>query len=514
MEELDERTAFVRGPVVLFRWRNAPGWPVEHVSPNVVEVFGYPPEDLVSGRLSYGSLVEPEDAERVGREVAEASSSALTGFTHAPYRIRHRDGGVRWLLDVTRIARGPDGVPTHYLGYVIDITDRVVAEQQARALERQLLQAQKLESLGVLAGGLAHDFNNLLTGILGHASLAKRRACPECQESVRESLEEIEQLSRRAARLTQQLLSYAGRGVRVRAPVDLREVVERALELLELAPPRATHVRVECEGEVPPVEADRQQMEQLVVNLLTNAGEALEGREGREGCVVLRLFAEADGEARSVVLEVEDTGNGMGSEAKARLFDPFFTTKEAGRGLGMAAVLGIVRSHAGVIDVHSEPGRGCLVRVRLPATSGALTRDARAASSRRAPSRGLVLVIDDDAAVRSSLGPLLRHLGYAALVAAGGEEGLALHDQHRAELSVVLLDLTMPGLSGPETFAALHARDPSLPIVISSGYSAEHDPVIERAAAFLQKPYDVESLERVLAATIRSTSSPGTLDPA
>ncbi len=501
MADFDERSLFASGPVVVFRWRNAPGWPVEYVSPNAAEVFGHSTDDFTSGRIPYASLIVEDDVERVGREVAEASSSDASSFVHAPYRVRHRDGSTHWLHDVTRIVRGDDDVPTHFFGYVVDVTSRVVAEEQARELERRLLHAQKLESLGVLAGGVAHDFNNLLTGILGHASLA-RRQLRAGHDGTPEALEQIEVLARRAADLTRQLLSYSGRGSFVVGPVDLGEVVEETVAMLGVAVSRTTTLVVERAADLPAIQADRSQMQQIAMNLLTNAGEALEGRAGR---VTLRLFPEERTSltrrtSRQVVLEVEDTGRGMSDEVREKLFDPFFTTKGAGRGLGMSAVLGIVRAHDGQIHVRSSLDTGTSIRVSFPAIEGKARPRTEPDAIGPWPARGTILVVDDEPGVRTTLSAILRHVGFSILLACDGTEGLALFERHRDEISLVLLDLTMPGLSGPETFAALRARDATLPIVLTSGFSARHDAIIERASAFLQKPYTADELERTLAA--------------
>jgi two-component system cell cycle sensor histidine kinase/response regulator CckA len=492
MEEFDERAIFARGPVVVFRWRNAPGWPVEYVSPNASEVFGHTAEDFVSGRVPYASLIHEDDAARVAREVTDASSSEASSFVHAPYRIRHREGAISWLHDVTRIVRGADGTPTHFFGYVVDVTSRVAAEEQARELERRLLHAQKLESLGVLAGGIAHDFNNLLTGILGQASLARRVG--KVDSITLESLEQIELLARRAAELTRQLLSYSGRGNVLVEPVDLGELVDETVSMLGLAVSRTTTLVVERGSSLPAIDADRAQIQQVVMNLLTNAGEALDGRAGR---VTLRLRAEAG----EVLLEVEDTGRGLTEEVRQKLFDPFFTTKGAGRGLGLSAVLGIVRAHGGRIDVRSQPDVGSNFSVTFPASPSRPRRRADSLPPAPAQRQGTVLVVDDERAIRRSVRAILEHAGYRVLEAADGQEGLTVFDRHREAIALVLLDLTMPGMSGPETFVAIRERS-KVPIVLTSGFSARHDAVIERASAFLQKPYTADDLERTLAAVL------------
>jgi two-component system, cell cycle sensor histidine kinase and response regulator CckA len=514
-EHLDERAIFVRGPVVLFRWRNAEGWPVEYVSPNAHEVFGHASEAFTSGEISYASLIVSEDAERVGQEVAAAAGSDVPAFVHEPYRIRHPDGRVRWLYDSTRVLRNEKGEATHFLGYVIDITARVEAEDQARELERRLLHAQKLESLGVLAGGVAHDFNNLLTGILGQASLARRRLADQPVPTGLESaLGQIETLSRRAADLTRQLLAYSGRGSFVKEPIDLGDVVRETVSMLGVTVPKTATLDLELAPGLPAIEADRTQMQQIAMNLLTNAGEALGGARGR---VVLRTYVEECSEetlrdrydtpsatpGTYVALEVADTGIGMDALVQAKLFDPFFTTKGAGRGLGMSAVQGIVRGHAGLVRVTSEPGQGTTFTVLFPARAGKRVTPPAPSRARQRKSVGTVLVVDDQASIRVTLQSLLTDFGYRVVLASEGAEALAQFSTHRDEIVAVILDLTMPGMSGPETLEALRKRAPSLPVILSSGFSEGDMAATPGATAFLQKPFGADELERILADAIR-----------
>ncbi len=516
-DELDERAVFVQGPVVVFKWKNAAGWPVEYVSTNAAEVFGHEASAFLAGEVPYASLVLEEDVERVGREVTSAAESATPAFVHEPYRIRHADGRVRWLYDFTHVVRDDRGKATHFLGYVIDVTARVEAEEQARELERRLLHAQKLESLGVLAGGVAHDFNNLLTGILGQASLARRHlARAPVARPVDSAIEQIELLSRRAAGLTRQLLAYSGRGSFVKEAIDLGEVVRETVGMLGVSVPRNASLDLELAPALPAIDADRTQMQQIAMNLLTNAGEALGGATGR---VVLRTYVEECGEERLrerydaraaapgtyVALEVADTGAGMDASVRAKLFDPFFTTKGAGRGLGMSAVQGIVRGHAGLLRVESEPGEGTTFTVLFPARAGVSAAAPPPVRSTPGRSVGTVLVVDDQASIRLTLRTLLTHFGYRVVLAAEGAEALALFAAYREEIVAVVLDLTMPGMSGPETLEALRARAPSLPVILSSGFNETNLVNAEGATAFLQKPFGADELEQILASVIRGS---------
>lgn len=508
--EFDERAVFAAGPVVVFQWRNEPGWPVDYVSPNAAEVFGYGPDEFLDGTVAYGSLIHEDDAARVASEVERASLSGERSFVHEPYRVRHKDGSLRWLYDSTRIRRRQDGSAELYLGYVIDISARVAGEEEKRELERRLLQAQKLESLGILAGGVAHDFNNVLTGIMGHAGLVARNLETDA-ERARSGLEQIERLAARASLLTRQLLAYAGKRSFVVEPLDVSEIVVEMVGMLEPAEPVNATVKLELEESLPAVVADRGEIQQVVMNLLTNAYEAI---EDQAGSVTIRLSRCDEGKAGVrapteltalegdlLCLEVSDTGRGMTPEVREKLFDPFFTTKESGRGLGMSAVLGIVRGHGGAISVQTAPGEGTTFRLWLPAsTPPPATRQVPPAPERWRGA-GTVLVVDDERTVRWILAEVLADMGLTALVAENGAEALTLFRRHAEDVVLALVDMTMPVMGGAATLAALREIAPGLPIVMMSGFSAEHAVDQLRDAsrtAFLEKPYGVAQVEEVV----------------
>jgi CheY-like chemotaxis protein len=294
-------------------------------------------------------------------------------------------------------------------------------------------------------------------------------------------------------------------------PLDLGALLQDIVDMLGVAVPRNAELVLELGEDVPPLEGDRAQVQQIAMNLLTNAGEALGGAPGRvtlTTSVVVRTAAAARDELEAmdlapgtyVLLQVSDTGCGMTDEVRSRLFDPFFTTKGAGRGLGMSAVQGIVRGHKGEMSVTSVPGRGSTFRVLFPA------RGERPVSSPRprvAPTSraggGTILVVDDQANLRTTLRALLNDLGYEVLLAPEGAEALRVLDANRSAVIAVLLDLTMPGMSGPETLDALRVRAPGLPVILTSGFSAKDSAAARTADAFLQKPFGEEELSRALA---------------
>jgi PAS domain S-box-containing protein len=380
-------------------------------------------------------------------------------------------------------------------------------EKERRALEARIQQTQKMESLGMLAGGIAHDFNNLLTGVLGHASVALMDlpgASP-----VRDSLRQIEIAAARAADLAKQMLAYSGKGQFVLQPVDLSELVEEMAHLLETSISKRARIEFAFQRDLPAVEADLTQLRQVVMNLITNASEAIGDREGR---IRLRTGAmESHDEfhfgspfpnrlpaGNYAFLEVSDNGIGMDGETQARIFDPFFTTKFTGRGLGLSAVLGIVRGHGGDIRVYSEPGSGTTIRVMLPTSAKKARRPkAHPGDGSNGDLKGTVLVVDDEETVLQVSRRMLEKCGLEVLTACDGREGVETFRNHSDEISLVLLDMTMPHMGGEEAFEEIKRIRADARVVLSSGYN-EQDAIGRFAgkglAGFIQKPYPVGDL--------------------
>ena len=393
--------------------------------------------------------------------------------------------------------------------------ERLRGEEASLNLERQLQHAQKLESLGVLAGGIAHDFNNLLMAILGNADLALLETT--AAHPARPYVEDIIKASLRAAGLCQQMLAYSGRGHFRIDTLDLNELVREMTHILEVSITKKAVLRYDLSPELPPVRGDATQLRQVVMNLITNASDALGDGSGvislvtgtrhfRGGERFGALPGEKLAPGRYVCLEVADTGCGMDAATQARLFDPFFSTKFTGRGLGMSAVLGIIRGHHGGIRVRSEPGRGTAVTVLLPPAEDA--EPAAAAAESEPPARaepwrgqGTVLLVDDEEAVRILAERMLRRLGFAVITAADGASAIELFRASGREITAVVLDLTMPAMDGGETLRALRAADPGVRVLLASGYD-EVD-VSRRFGddgpdAFIQKPYRLAILRAKL----------------
>ncbi len=450
------------------------------------------------------SYVHPDDRAHVREAWKRAIISGRTESVR--HRIRRADGEMRVFEANALVVFDQNDEPERMVGTVRDITDGLRADEERVQLETQMQQAQKLESLGILAGGIAHDFNNLLVGILGNASLALLDLPTD--SAVRHSVTEIEQAAQRAAELTRQLLAYAGKGRFVVEPTDCSQVVREMTALLRTAVSKNAQVSLTLTDDLPPVEADIAQLRQVIMNIMTNASDSLPENGGMIYVRTGHQVVDADYLATCVpgsdtmpgefvFIEVRDEGRGMDDTTRLRIFDPFFTTKFTGRGLGLAATLGIVRGHKGAIRLYSELGKGTAVKLLFPAGVGTT-----AAPPTPAPEvwhgTGEVLVVDDEPSVRAVSRALLRRRGFTVTEASGGREALAMVTADTARFRLVLLDLTMPDMGGDETFRELRKIAPLLKVVLMSGYNEQEVTrqfVGRGLAAFLQKPFRAEELD-------------------
>ncbi len=377
---------------------------------------------------------------------------------------------------------------------------------ERKKLEEQLRHTQKLESLGVLAGGVAHDFNNLLTGILGNASLALESM--SSHHPVRSLLRDVVTASERASHLTRQLLAYAGKGRFIIEPIDVSGLVREISNLIQTSIPKNVQLRLELAEGLPLVEADSSQIQQVIMNLVINGAEAIGPQNGTvlvttssqdvdEHYLLATIGGSSELPAGTYVcLEVHDTGAGMDEATLARIFDPFFTTKFLGRGLGLAAVQGIVRGHRGTMRVYSRPGQGTTFKVLFPA-SAKIPAVKKQAVVQPAAANELILVVDDEEVIRRTAKSMLERHGYTVVLAENGKEGVELFQVLSDKVAAVLLDMTMPLLSGEETFSRLKAVRPNVKVILSSGYNEVE--AIRRftgkgLAGFIQKPYTSSAL--------------------
>ena len=390
-------------------------------------------------------------------------------------------------------------------GMLVNVEERRRAEHREQQLTSQIQHTQKLESLGVLAGGIAHDFNNLLMGMLANAELLLRILPSRSKQN--QLAERVHRAAKRAADLTEQLLAYSGKGRFDIATVDLSDVVRDMMPLLETAVTNSALIHF-VPSEVPAsARVDVTQMQQVLLNLVTNASESIGESPGEihistgvidadRTYLSTTYLADKLPAGLYTYIDLEDTGEGISDEMIAKIFDPFFSTKFTGRGLGLAVVMGIIRSHQGGIRVSSMPGCGTKFRVLLHHHQLEQVTEAQGKNSSKDEedlvAEGLILVIDDEEITRSATKEMLEFSGFDVILAEGGQRGIALFQEHQANLAAVLLDMTMPVMSGVEVFIELNKINPNVPILMSSGYS-EQD-ALEKIkdlpiAGFIQKPY-------------------------
>lgn len=464
-------------------------------SPAATSMFGWSEAEVLEQPLP----IVPEEERASSEELLERARNGESVLDFETRR-RTKNGEIRDVSIWTAPLRDAQGAIAGYFELCNDITDR-------KRLDEQLRHTQRLESIGLLAGGIAHDFNNILTSVLGYASLAREDLAPG--DRILPYVEAVIQGAERAADLTMQLLAYAGKGRFVVESVNLSELTREMSRLLLGSIPRNVELRLELDGATPFIEADRSQMQQLIMNLAINAAEAIGDNAGVVR-VTTTACAELPGltEGTYACLEVSDNGCGMDESTQSKIFDPFFTTKMMGRGLGLSAVAGIVRAHRGAIKISSEPGKGTTFRVLLPAGKAPVLRPEPSLAVGR-PERGTVLVVDDEPTILAVAQDALQRCGWAVLLAANGKEAIKLVDGH-AELTVVLLDMTMPVMSGEATLQAIRSRRATLPVVLCSGYSemeAARRFSSDHVSGFLQKPFTADRLVAKLAEAAKTRDS-------
>jgi PAS domain S-box-containing protein len=473
-------------------------------------LFGYQAHEL-EGTPAHVIFVPPDRL--AGVPEIELQTARQQGRAEDERWHVRKDGSRFWASGVM-IGLWENGTFRGYAKVVRDFTER-------RRLDEAVRQTQKLESVGVLAAGVAHDFNNVLTAILGNVSLVRGRlAQGRNGKELDEALAAAERASHRAADLVKQLLNYAGKGRREMQQVDMCQVIKDALAIVQASISRKITIRRDVPDKCPTIQADITQLQQLVLNLVLNAAEAI-GDEKGEVLVRVRIRDVPESELTEryvgfslpsqrpyTEIQVSDTGAGMDEKTLQQIFDPFFTTKFLGRGLGLAAALGIVRSHGGGIAVESVPGKGTKFTVLVPAEQADEDMPLTVADAVTESARGdgIVLVVDDEVAIRSLLQQTLEDLGYTVLSAENGEQALELFDRAADDIVLVLLDLAMPVLDGAETAIALRARNPDLPLLVMSGIAdddalSRFGPV--RIAGFVPKPFAPDQLAQALAMALK-----------
>ncbi|MDX8389680.1 MAG: PAS domain S-box protein [Mariprofundaceae bacterium] len=389
--------------------------------------------------------------------------------------------------------------------------------RKENALQQQVEHVDRLESLGVLAGGIAHDFNNILAAVIGNVGLAARKLDPH--SPAQGHLQRIEQSSLQAANLCKQMLAYSGKSSFIIKPVNLTDLILEMLPLLNISIDKKVVLTCHLSETLPLMDADITQMQQIIMNLIINASEAIDHHHGT--VVVTTHVMQVDEPylqgslhkqdiqvGRYIYLEVSDSGCGMDVDTQKKIFDPFFTTKFTGRGLGMSAVLGIVNGHHGILRIHSELNKGTTFRLAFPISSAdEVVPTATKSTKVQHHASGLVLVIDDEETIREMAGMLLEDMGYTVVTAVDGKDGLEKFQENDAFVGVIL-DMTMPHMNGDECFRALRKIDPEVQVILSSGYSKEdatdhfHG---KDLADFIQKPYQIDYFQKTVLACFNKT---------
>ena len=451
------------------------------------------------------------------QEIWDNAFSKLLSQIHQTVELEHRvvrpDQAIRYVITRISPLRNTANEIEELSGTIQDITDRKLQEEEQKLFEQQLRQMQKLESLGVLAGGIAHDFNNLLMTILGNTDLALNYL-PH-HSPAHKHLQEIDQATQRAAELTKQMLAYSGKGRIFIEPLNMNDLIHHTTDILASSVSKKISIKFNLDSNISLVDADSSQLRQVLLNLVINAAESIGESTGsitiKTGEMLLStkqlppaLVFVPPVDGAYVYIQVTDTGCGMDDELLTKIFDPFFTTKFTGRGLGLAAVLGIVRSHSGTISITSDKRKGSEFTAFFPASSKIEESkiDSKQTSS-SSHKHSKVLVVDDDSGVRSVATEMLRLLGYDVIQAEDGVAAIDLFKRDKHIATTVILDYSMPQLNGEETFRELRKLSPSLKVFLSSGFSereaTEQFQSLE-LAGFLHKPYKLSELKEKLSA--------------
>jgi PAS domain S-box-containing protein len=482
------------------------------VSPSISAQTGHLPEDII-GKTMFGFL-EADSAHRALAAinvVLDESACSDVQSIHE-FVVQCRDGCIKTIeASIVRLL-GEDGKVNGTLGVMRDISDRKRAEQDKELLQQAYQQAQKLEAIGTLAGGVAHDFNNLLTGVLGHADMLKHefQGSPDSLRSV----ELIEMAATRAKNLTSQLLGFARKGKFMQVPVDIDKIISDLLGLLEHTVDKNITLTRISSARNPLVLGDPGQISQIFLNLAVNARDAMP----TGGALTFKTEIFALDELSSYasfglepcnycVVSVSDTGIGIAEDKLERIFEPFYTDKEEGKGtgLGLAMVYGVVKNHKGGVRVYSEVGKGSVFKVFLPLHEGATTVTQKSQGLSLVHGNGKVLLIDDEPLVRQVCEKMLRRLGYEVVIREDGAEGLDYYRDHWSSIDVVLIDMIMPKMGGIESLNEMKKINPALKAILCTGFSRED--IAEKIKeshilGFIQKPYRFQELSEVVARVI------------
>jgi len=504
-------------------WTTDMEFHVTYASPSIFQLRGFTAEEVM--RQKPEEAIVPQSLEvaisRVAEELAadNIAGADLNRNRSVEMEVYRKDGTTVWTENTFTFLRDEEQKPVGILAVTRDITERKKAAEQRLNLERQVLQTQELESLGILAGGIAHDFNNILSAVLGYSELALTTLSP--QSPAQEYISEIEKAAKRAAALSRQMLAYSGRGKFVIELINLNDLVREMGHLLSVSVSKSVALHYNFTESIPLLEGDATQIRQVVMNLITNASEAIGEQSGVISISTGKMYCDRDyiktcitpfrydagqipAEGDYVFFEVTDTGCGMDQHVRELIFDPFYSTKLTGRGLGLAAVLGIIRGHKGIIKLYTELGKGSSFKVFLPASKAYHNVQTSSIIDRKTSSIGegnLVLLVDDEESVRSVGQAMLERFGFKVITAEDGDQAISIFKQRVDEIDLIMLDMTMPRLDGEATFTELRKIREDIKVILSSGYNEQE--ATQRftgrgLAGFLQKPYNLSQLSLTL----------------
>jgi len=482
---------------------------IRYVSPAIETITGFYPEEL---RKSILSITHPDDISIVEKAWKECIGNPLNAVK-VEFRHAHKNGGFVHLEAIGQsFIDDPDinGV----IATARSVEERKTEEDKRIEMERQLLHTQKLESLGVLAGGIAHDFNNLLMAIMGYAELCSYEISAGSMAS--SHMNEILKASQRAAELCQQLLAYTGKGRFIIERINVDDVIRDMIPLLETCISKKANIALNLEANLPEMEADASQIRQIIMNLIINASEAIGDRNGLISISARKVsggeipsesvfFSTVNPKSEYINLEISDNGCGMNQDTLSKIFEPFFTTKFTGRGLGMAAVQGIVKGHCGAILIQSEPEVGTVFNLYFPASLSGLASisgsDQEMEEDETGIPRGKILLVDDEEIIRKVGTGMLEKLGFQVLTAQDGQEALSVYRGSKDEIACIILDLTMPVMDGEEAYNEFLKIDPDVRVIVASGYSETEISSMfsgKGLVRFIQKPFKVDALKRII----------------
>lgn len=475
-----------------------------YYSPGYAHMLGYKSTEVPKHLSSWLDLIHPEDKEAALTANMDCIENRCDAFS-VEFRMQARDGNWIWIKGRGKaFGRDKEGRALRMVGTHTNITERKNAEEIQKKMQGQLVQAQKMESVGMLAGGIAHDFNNLLHAISGNVHLMARDKPEDHPDSKR--IKSINKSIKRAGQLVSKLLIFSRKAETHRKMLDLNHEVREAAAILERTIPRMISIELNLSSDNPLINADAVQVEQVILNLSSNAADAMPDG-GRLLIETKKVHVDKDryldlAPGDYVALSVSDTGLGMDKETMQKIYEPFFTTKGAGQGtgLGLASVYGVVKAHNGHITCYSEPGQGTMFTIYWPAISGRETVE-QIQDMEHEPAKGseTILVVDDEEEIRELTREILESWGYHVLSADSGEKALKIYQQQGKDIDLILMDLNMPGMGGSKCLQLLLEQDPKVRILISSGYSAngQAGKALESGASgFIGKPYQLKELIR------------------